>query len=108
MAVCRKRSTNIAPDSLSTSYLIGTPPSGISITTLMSWGASLPTGILLRSMEEDCPFLLLRCTIDDLHPNVIKTRRLLAAGVWLVWRLLSSYTVDTSDFRNLKIDCHTT
>src|ERR1700761_984976 len=71
MAVCKKRSTNIAPDSLSTSYLIGTPPSGISITTLMSCGASLPIGILLRSMEDEGPFLLLRRTIDDLHPYVI-------------------------------------
>src|SRR5258707_15196798 len=46
MAVCRKRSTIRAPDSLSNSYLTGSPPCGISITTLMSKGGSLPIAIL--------------------------------------------------------------
>ncbi len=49
MGVKRKRSTKTAPLSLSTSYLTWLPW-GISITTLMSCGTSLPGGILLMSM----------------------------------------------------------
>src|SRR4029079_8588793 len=50
MAVCRKRSTNMAPDFLSTSYLTGAPPCGISMMTLTSCGGFSPTLMLERSM----------------------------------------------------------
>ena len=36
MAVLRKRSTNITPEALSSSYLTGEPPMGISMMTLTS------------------------------------------------------------------------
>src|SRR4051812_1366574 len=42
MAVYRKRSTMSAPDSLSISYLIGSPPTGTSTITFTSFGGSLP------------------------------------------------------------------
>src|SRR5450432_4527015 len=44
MAVDMNRSTNTVPVSLSTSYLTGSPCIGISITTLQSFGTSLPAG----------------------------------------------------------------
>src|SRR5208282_2025745 len=50
IAVCRNRSTNSAPESLSSSYLTGSPPCGISTTTLMSFGGARPTGTFARSM----------------------------------------------------------
>src|SRR5262245_43670423 len=43
-----KRSTNTAPVSLSTSYLIGSARIGISMTTLQSLGTSLPAGTRSR------------------------------------------------------------
>src|SRR6266545_4935104 len=43
-----KRSTNTAPVSLSTSYLIGSPRIGISMITLQSLGTSLPAGTRSR------------------------------------------------------------
>lgn len=43
-----KRSTNTAPVSLSTSYLIGSPCMGISMTTLQSFGTSRPAGTRSR------------------------------------------------------------
>ena len=43
-----KRSTKMAPDSLSTSYLIGSECIEISITTLKSFGKSLPEGTRSR------------------------------------------------------------
>src|SRR5213596_3240781 len=43
-----KRSTNTAPVSLSTSYLIGSPRIGISMITLQSFGTSLPAGTRSR------------------------------------------------------------
>ena len=43
-----KRSTNTAPVSLSTSYLIGSPSIGISTMTLQSFGTSLPAGTRSR------------------------------------------------------------
>src|SRR5262249_51175376 len=45
-----KRSTNTAPVSLSTSYLIGSPRIGISMITLQSLGTSLPAGTRSRLM----------------------------------------------------------
>jgi hypothetical protein len=42
------RSTNSAPDSLSNSYLTGSPPSGTSMTTLRLSGGLAPVG--MRSM----------------------------------------------------------
>src|SRR5512141_1880736 len=42
------RSTNTAPVSLSTSYLIGSPRIGISMITLQSFGTSLPAGTRSR------------------------------------------------------------
>src|SRR5664279_3232218 len=45
-----KRSTNKAPVSLSTSYLIGSPRMGISMITLQSFGTSLPAGTRSRFM----------------------------------------------------------
>src|SRR5574340_1104347 len=42
MAVDMKRSTNMAPDSLSTSYLMGSPWAGISMMTLKSSGRLRP------------------------------------------------------------------
>ena len=50
MGVNRKRSTKMAPLALSTSYLTGWLPCGISIITLMSCGTSLPVGILEMSI----------------------------------------------------------
>src|SRR6218665_3481631 len=51
MAVVMKRSTKMAPDSLSTSYLIGSAFIGISMTTLKVSGAFLPGVRLLRDMS---------------------------------------------------------
>src|SRR6185369_5759707 len=45
------RSTNTAPVSLSTSYLIGSPRIGISTITLQSFGTSLPEGTRSRFMR---------------------------------------------------------
>jgi hypothetical protein len=50
MAVDMKRSTNTAPVSLSTSYLIASPCMGISMTTLQSFGRSRPAGTRSRLM----------------------------------------------------------
>src|SRR5581483_10749327 len=54
-----KRSTNTAPVSLSTSYLIGSPCMGISMTTLQSFGRSRPAGtrsrLMARSLYRDEP-----------------------------------------------------
>src|SRR6185312_8787864 len=46
-----KRSTNTAPVSLSTSYLIGSPCIGISMTTLQSFGTSAPAGTRSRLID---------------------------------------------------------
>src|SRR4029450_12467382 len=54
MAVVMKRSTKIAPDSLSTSYLIGSAFIGISMTTLKASGASLPGDTLPSAMVRLC------------------------------------------------------
>src|SRR6185436_2212892 len=43
-----KRSTNMAPVSLSISYLMGSPRIGISMITLQSLGTSLPAGTRSR------------------------------------------------------------
>src|SRR3954469_10883182 len=51
MAVPMKRSTNIAPDASSTSYLIGSAFIGISMITLNSSGARLPGVTLYRLMD---------------------------------------------------------
>src|SRR6185436_17782770 len=51
-----KRSTNTAPVSLSTSYLIGSPCIGISITTWQSFGTSAPAETrskLMRKSEKE-------------------------------------------------------
>ncbi|MNL46383.1 hypothetical protein D3C87_1690900 [compost metagenome] len=53
MAVVMKRSTKMAPDSLSTSYLMGSEFIGISMTTLKVSGRFLPGGTLLRDMSLD-------------------------------------------------------
>src|SRR3569833_791759 len=45
MAVYRKRSTTSAPEALSSSYLMGSPPIGTSMMTLTSWGTFFPIGI---------------------------------------------------------------
>src|SRR6218665_2478134 len=50
MAVVMKRSTKIAPESLSTSYLIGSAFMGISMTTLNASGMFLPGETLSRDM----------------------------------------------------------
>src|ERR1043165_7517961 len=50
MEVCRKRSTNNVPTSLSISYLIGSPPTGTSMMTLTSSGGLLPMGIASMRM----------------------------------------------------------
>src|SRR5215470_3322307 len=52
MAVCRKRSTNSAPDSLSISYFTGSPPSGISMIAFTSQGGLRPIGIFEMSMDQ--------------------------------------------------------
>src|SRR5215212_8086180 len=52
MAVLMKRSTNIAPLSLSTSYLIGSAFIGISMITLNSSGARAPGVTLCRLMAD--------------------------------------------------------
>ena len=48
MAVDMKRSTNIAPVSLSSSYFTGSEWAGISMITLISFGTSLPDETLSR------------------------------------------------------------
>src|SRR4051812_4562563 len=48
------RSTNTAPVSLSTSYLIGSAFIGISMITLKSFGTSRPAGTLFRLMGFPC------------------------------------------------------
>src|SRR4051812_25471816 len=50
MDVLMKRSTKIAPDSLSTSYLIGSAFIGISMITLNSSGTFLPGETFSRDM----------------------------------------------------------
>src|SRR5262249_42253845 len=50
IAVCKKRSTNIAPDFLSSSYFTGTPPTGISMIACRSDGGFGPALILLTSI----------------------------------------------------------
>src|SRR5882724_9516671 len=50
MAVCRKRSTKSAPESLSSSYFTGSPPKGISMMALTSQGGLRPMGILEMSI----------------------------------------------------------
>ena len=52
MAVPMKRSTNTAPDSLSTSYLTGSLFIEISMMTLNTSGALLPGVTLLRDMDD--------------------------------------------------------
>ncbi|EGP44878.1 hypothetical protein AXXA_18847 [Achromobacter insuavis AXX-A] len=54
MAVSMKRSTKIAPDSLSTSYLTGSAFMGISMMTLKSSGSFLPGGTRSKLMIEPC------------------------------------------------------
>src|ERR1700753_1030482 len=55
MAVYRKRSTTSAPEALSSSYLMGSPPIGTSMMTLTSSGTFLPTGIWsMRMAGPDC------------------------------------------------------
>src|SRR6185437_6750438 len=61
-----KRSTNTAPVSLSTSYLMGSPCIGISMTTLQSLGMSRPAETRSRLM----------CGVAT------KGRRLYAADLW--------------------------
>src|SRR3569623_2466408 len=50
MAVLMNRSTNMAPESLSTSYFTGSLCEGISMITLMSLGTSRPEFTLSRLM----------------------------------------------------------
>ncbi|CFO11732.1 Uncharacterised protein [Bordetella pertussis] len=50
MAVSMKRSTKIAPDSLSTSYFTGSAFMGISMMTLKSSGSFLPGATRSRLM----------------------------------------------------------
>src|SRR4051812_7506706 len=56
MAVYKKRSTTRVPASLSSSYLIGSPPVGTSTMTLTSCGTLRPTAILSMRI----------CFLDDL------------------------------------------
>src|ERR1700744_6339184 len=51
MAVCRNRSTTIAPDALSSSYFTGVPPTGISMIACRSEGGFRPALILVTSMR---------------------------------------------------------
>src|SRR3990167_483389 len=51
MAVAMKRSTKMAPVSLSTSYLIGSEWAEISMMTLISSGTFLPAGTSFRAMS---------------------------------------------------------
>src|SRR5690606_25261891 len=70
MGVDRIRSTKIAPEALSTSYLTGSASLGISMTTLISCGGLLPVGTRSRPMGEGAPrccgggriFYALRCS----------------------------------------------
>ena len=48
MEVYKKRSTKSAPDFLSISYLMGSPPTGTSIMTFTSSGGLVPIGIASR------------------------------------------------------------
>jgi hypothetical protein len=50
MAVDMKRSTNMAPVSLSISYLTGSAWDGISMMTLISFGTIVAAGTRCRSM----------------------------------------------------------
>jgi hypothetical protein len=54
MAVLMKRSTKIAPEALSTSYLIGSAFIGISITTLNASGTLEPGVTLFRDIVDLC------------------------------------------------------
>src|SRR5580700_3943215 len=56
MAVWRNRSTNIAPEDLSSSCLTGVPPTGISISALRSEGGFLPALIFVMSTVASIPF----------------------------------------------------
>src|SRR6218665_846088 len=87
MAVVMKRSTKMAPDSLSTSYLIGSAFIGISMTTLKVSGAFLPGVTLLRDMslkrglESNHP----RCRPDGRDPSVGGRARGGLAVNWPGW-----------------------
>src|SRR6476659_10842811 len=52
MDVDMKRSTNTAPVSLSTAYLMGAPCIGISMTTVQSFGTSAPEGTRSKLMRD--------------------------------------------------------
>src|SRR5690606_35279970 len=52
IGVDRMRSTKIAPEALSTSYLTGSASFGISMMTLISSGGFLPAGTRSRPMRE--------------------------------------------------------
>src|SRR5690606_20886343 len=54
MGVERMRSTKIAPEALSTSYLTGSASFGISMTTLISCGGLAPVGTRSRPMGVGC------------------------------------------------------
>src|SRR5690606_3715345 len=54
MGVDRMRSTKIAPEALSTSYLTGSASFGISMTTLISSGGLAPVGTRSRPMGVGC------------------------------------------------------
>src|SRR5579871_6607993 len=63
MAVLMKRSTNMAPVSLSTSYLIGWECAGISMMTLTSLDKDFPESTRSRFMAAPGRSLWLKCTI---------------------------------------------
>src|SRR5208282_2253293 len=60
--------TNNTPESLSSSYLTGSPPCGISTTTLMSFGGARPTGTFAKSMAG--ALLRRHALLDQLAPGV--------------------------------------
>src|SRR6056297_3079585 len=81
MEVARRRLTMIAPVDLSTSYLIGCPSVGISMTTLKSSGGFSPGLIWLKSMiDRTCEVMAVIIAVPGLRrAGFGSEQRLLAA-----------------------------
>src|SRR5262249_61086065 len=72
--VYRKRSTTSVPASLSSSYLIGWPPSGTSTITLTSCGGSRPIRIAsMRMLAREAVHAAV--DVDHLARDVARERR---------------------------------
>src|SRR5262245_12523912 len=82
----------MAPDFLSTSYLTGAPPCGISMMTLTSCGGFSPTGMWERSIGVR-PWL--PAAVEDCHTATLARREPLPHGSrsegidWIMIRLPS-------------------